>query len=413
MTRAEPRTPMRIVLYAAVSSARSKELIDRGTTVSLRRAARRALDRIAWRLAGRFTAHPYHYARRRYSNLGDEAIRVVIERQLRSVLRSEPVFEELAWGRLGPEEARRFDDGETVIVIAGGGYYRFGSNGDVHEQVARDVDALSTIRCPVISYGAGVNYNILPGAPAEFAPSPAAVALLEEHFRHVVYCAVRDDFSRKLLQPHAPRPIDVIADPVFFLEPLPPRAAPSDVLRVGVNLAFHGPEPMAVLAVWIHAARDLLRSIARRHRARFTYFVHSDTEHGIVRLLRDSGVEMEVVDADPVALADAYAGIDVHLCQMMHSSIMSTRLGIPTLVVAYDRKHYSFFELLGLPRFCIPAERATFENLTTLFDELVTRRDEIRAHLLSRRAALSERQDVSLRKVASLLASMPRRPDPT
>ncbi|MBM3523103.1 MAG: polysaccharide pyruvyl transferase family protein [Alphaproteobacteria bacterium] len=412
MTSAEPQSPRRIVLYAAVTSARGKELVDRRPMAMLRRAVRRALDRVAWRFAGRFTAHPYHYARQSYSNLGDEAIRVVIERQLRAALPREFVFEELAWGRLGSEEAKRLDDGKTVIVIAGGGYYRFGVNGDVHDQVARDVDALSRVRCPVVSYGTGVNYNILPGASAEFTPSPAAVALLNEHFRHVAYCAVRDDFSRKLLQPYALDPIDVIADPVFFLEPLPPQAAPSDVLRVGVNLAFHGLEPMAVLAVWIHAARDLLLSIARRQRVRFTYFVHSDTEHGIVRLLRDSGVDMEVVDADPVSLADAYSGIDVHVCQMMHSSIMSTRLGIPTLVVAYDRKHYSFFELLGLPRFCIPAERATLEYLTTLFDELVSRRDEIRAHLVSRRNALSDAQDASLREVASLLSSIPTRPGP-
>lgn len=378
----------RVVLYTpAALVARSRP--DNLSGVSkAKRSLRRGIDRVVWRTIGRLIAHHYHYAPLGASNRGDEAIRVAIEEDLRRTLPTGTEISEVLWGDPGAalQDGRlsNFD----MFVIGGGGYYRFMANGDLHPLLAADIEAMTRIGKPIGMLGSGVNYNIRPEQSGVWQLTPSARRLLARHLDQLEFCIVRDNFSRDVMQPLTHRPVQVGADPVLFLEPRPAPQRHAGPLRVGFNVAFHGPNAESVLRLALAPMVKLLRTVRDRYRATFTYFVHFETETGIVRLLRDSGIPVDVVDADPRTLADAYARIDVHLCQMMHSSIMSMRCGVPTLVVAYDQKHHSFFDLLQQSRYCLSVHEATADVLTRRFDELIEGRERISSEIQRRTAIL-------------------------
>lgn len=367
---------------------------------------RRQYDRVTWRLLGRLVARPYNYMTAGTSNRGDEAIRVAIEDDIRIVAPSEKlVIEEVLWGQL--EDAVRAGrvQGADCFMIGGGGYYRFMRDGALHPALIHDFALFQHVRCPMITFGSGVNYNIRPEQSERLNPTGSAGDMLRAHLDRLDLCVVRDRFSQALFQRFSGPKIAMAADPVLFLAPLPkpPVRMSGEPLRVGVNLAFHGPNAAAVLASLLPRIVELLRSLKAKHAARFTYFVHCKSEYAIIRLLRDCGLSFDVIDADPRDLANAYAGVDVHLCQMMHSSIMSVRCGVPTIVIAYDQKHHSFFDVIGMPRFCLSVHDATREVLASRVDELVRTRRQASQKLLARVSELRVEHRQHLGRVGDIL----------
>ncbi|MBL8700024.1 MAG: polysaccharide pyruvyl transferase family protein [Alphaproteobacteria bacterium] len=393
----------RLVVYSAASLKAHPEIEPVAPITAIKNRLRRTYDRASWQWLGEFVSEPYTYSISGYSNRGDEAIRVALENQLRQSLPPATRIDEVTWGNLAAAIRSGMIGSETVLMIAGGGYYRFMRNGDLHPLLIKDLELFAGLDCPLISFGAGVNFNIRPDQADRLVPTPAARSLLRRHLDQLSYCMVRDAFSQALLQECTSRTVASGADPVLFLEPRPTVAPPGSRLRVGLNTAFHGPNAASVLRQWLRALVDLIRSIRSRYDARFTYFVHCEAEYGIIRLLRDSGIDLEVVDLPAEALANAYAGVDVHICQMMHSSIMSARVGVPTLVVAYDRKHHSFFELIGQSRYCLSVEDATVTTLTSRFDELVASRAILQGEIVARVEQLRRAHQGQLRDVGKAI----------
>jgi hypothetical protein len=48
----------------------------------------------------------------------------------------------------------------------------------------------------------------------------------------------------------------------------------------------------------------------------------------------------------------------MHLCQTLHSAIFAINAGVQTVNVGYDVKNFAFFELLGLPAYCLAPDKS-------------------------------------------------------
>lgn len=73
---------------------------------------------------------------------------------------------------------------------------------------------------------------------------------------------------------------------------------------------------------------------------------------------------------------------------MLHSCILSASTGTPCIGLAYDIKHQGFFDLLGQPDLCVPAEPFDPERLIATCDHVLTHADTIRKQINARRDEL-------------------------
>jgi len=172
-------------------------------------------------------------------------------------------------------------------------------------------------------------------------------------------------------------------------------------IHVGLNFGFHGPHSQALLQRNIQEYIAFARALQRRYACRFHYFVHSEGEELIVRLLRLAGIRVRVVRGPASVMLDHYAKMDVQLSHMMHSSILSLSAGTPTISLAYDIKNLAFYELMQLERYCVDANRVTAQELLGIAGELLRDRDAVAAAISGRKAALARRNAEFLRRIAA------------
>jgi hypothetical protein len=216
-------------------------------------------------------------------------------------------------------------------------------------------------------------------------------------------CSVRDPTTQRMLEPIRPGRIECVADPALFLEPAPaPDEAPFDGWRIGLNLAFHDP----IVSRDVLSRLDLLSGLARFpsgiRPCRFVYFVHSDAERLLPRLLRRAGVPVQVVDGDPREMLAAYRQLDLHVCQMLHSGILAINAGVPTINLGYDVKNAGFFELIGMAGFSVPAATVQLPDLVERARLLLAQRDAVSLQLRQRKATLRAGMDAFLNRVLEL-----------
>jgi polysaccharide pyruvyl transferase WcaK-like protein len=221
---------------------------------------------------------------------------------------------------------------------------------------------------------------------------------------------VRDPATQRMLEAIRPGRIECVADPALFLEPA--AASPSagfDGWRIGLNLAFHD----RIVSRDVLSRLDLLCGLARAlsgiRPCRFVYFVHSDAERLLPRLLRRGGVPVEVVDADPREMVAAYRQLDLHICQMLHSSILATNAGVPTINLGYDVKNAGFFELIGMAEFSVPAATVQLPDLVDRARSLLARGDAVSLRLRQRKAALRSGMDAFLNRLVACVTTHPGR----
>lgn len=343
--------PGEIVLYTLIPTAAEGRPIRRGAVARAKLAAQRLRDRLAWRLAGRFRLETWRYEERCGTNQGDIAVRDAVAGQVARALGPRlPQVRELAWNGLDAKELERVNRDASLLVVAGGGYLSIDAGGELIPRCVADLEALSGLRVPLALGAIGINATFRDKGHAETLPvSPDTERRLRRLGRQATALSVRDAFSQQVMAGCSGRTVPLVGDPALFLKPRSPRSRPgSGPPRIGINLAFHGRQADENLARTFPLYVDALERLHRETGCCFQYFRHSDAEPALARLLKAEGLPVELVEGGPQALLDAYAGLDLHIGEMMHSCILSLAAGTPALGVAYDAKTRGLYALMGL-----------------------------------------------------------------
>jgi len=401
----KPGSGVRIFIISTFSSATENGPIIRGGWGWLRNRGRRLLDRLEWRLWGRWRFHYSTYLDHHDSNRGDSAIRRASIQVLRKAFSNEVEITEFGWDQIDEAFVTRATLGADMVVLAGGGYFFFDAEGNLPQRLILHLDAFKHLRCPIIGLGLGLNCLLSqrddpPRLTAESA------AILKQFLDGLTLFSVRDEVTREALSLEGQEPPVVIPDPALLLtgkDIALPRRHAGDGLWVGVNLAFHGPVSTALLVRLFPIVVDALQAFQRHHPCRFLYFVHSDAERLIPRLLAQAGIATRIVDCLPEEMVSWYGLLDIHLCEMLHSAILATNAGVPTLNLAYDVKNLSFFELMGLPD-ALPAATATSGEILDRLLAMTAERDIRHRAILRRNSELRDDLEAFAASIAALAA---------
>lgn len=390
----------RVFVIATFSLLTEDRPVPRGAWGWLRNRARRGLDFVLWRLGRRWGFHYSTYQDRQDSNRGDSAIRRATIQLLRQACPGRLEITEFGWEQIDEAFALRANGGADLVVIAGGGYISCNGMGDLPDRFLRHLDVYRRLSCPIIGFGLGLNClsSYQTGQPRLSAQS---VVLLGEFTRLLAQLSVRDAVTRQALGGG-----EVIPDPALLLDAKAgalPRRGPGDGLWLGLNLAFHGPASTLLLARLFPIIVEVLRSLGRTHRLGVVYFVHSDAERLIPRLLRAEGITVRVVDGPPEEMLSWYGMLDIHLCEMLHSCILAANRGVPTLNLAYDSKNWGFYDLMGMEDI-LPAATADAEAILGRLSGMLERRDELSRAILRRKEDLRHDMDGVLAGMARLLS---------
>lgn len=381
---------MRVYLYTLISGENERTLVQRPPYRLLANRARRYLDLLAWRLLGRFDFHFYNYEDRVNTNEGDIAIRLALHEQITAAFAPEPLeFVELAWPDLGESEVAKINESCDLFVIAGG-YFHFSPAGDLKPPVPENAALFEKIRCPIVIYGAGANCRLKPGgALPEPLLSEASECMLRKLLAAVSLCAVRDESSRDLLRRYGARNVELVLDPAMMMNvAAAPNAQPAGI-RIGLNFGFHGPHSEAILKKNFPQYIAFARSLGRRLGCRFYYFVHSEGEELVARLLRQA-IDIEVIRGRAPELLARYREMTIQISHMMHSTILSLAAGTPAISLAYDIKNRALYELMGLAPYCLDALSLTAGGLEDAAVSLLRDRDAVARAVAERKAALAQ-----------------------
>jgi polysaccharide pyruvyl transferase WcaK-like protein len=396
------RAPL-VCLLIPISSATEQMPLRRPPMAWLRNRARRGLDRLAWRVGRDVAFHYSTYEDRAQSNVGDIAIRLASVQLLRAAL-GKVEIREISWAGPRPD-AEWINANASLFIIGGGGYLQIDDQGHLPPRVARDVDLIERLRCPVVSFAPGVNRLLRDGRDREEPLNDMARAVAARLLARLDLSSSRDPEGVALLESVVPGRTELLADPALFLDPAgPPEVARTrGRLTVGLNVAFHGPASSRHLNARLRLVGAAARAFARRHPCEFRYFVHSDAERAIPALLNDLGVPVSVVQGRADDLLRWYAGLDLHLCQMLHSAILATDAGVPTVNLGYDRKNLAFFRMMELPEQFLPAEGTCLDELVSALDRTLADGYAQHAHIAARKAVLKARMANYLDRVAELV----------
>lgn len=368
-----------ILLYVCQPTAGERSPVRRSLKGHLRAAVARGFDRFRWRVLKDFRIDYDAWRVVTNTNKGDAAIREAITAQLGSLPFRPPVeIVEVGWGELTEQHVARLNETRGLFVIAGSGYFSFGPDNTLPHRIERDIALIRRMNCTRIIYGPGVNQIRIDGTLRPLDPdavAPRSLAMLRELAAQMDLVAVRDQSSRDLLAAVHRGPVRLIGDPAVFMVPTHRADAHGgrQPALVGLNFALHGPNSAASLPARMRWIVPLLRRIREAWQCRFRYVMHSDVERVFPLLLRQHGIETEVIDAPVQATLDAYTEVDLHLCQMMHSSILAVAAGTPTITIGYDVKNLEFFRLMGIGDLCFAAKdldpERVFARAARLYDE--------------------------------------------
>lgn len=356
-----------------------------------RNAARRAVDVAQWRLLGRAPAHYSAWEDVANSNVGDAAMASALGQLVRAAGWSAAETVPVGWGTLDDARIERINRDGLCVLVAGG-YFVVRQDGSLSRRADEDYALLRKLKRPLIPAGLGVNLLLSPdGAPP--AISPQASETMRKWLALCGPIGLRDQGSIRLAAGLGFR-AELTPDPVLVMSPKPTQTTPARRKRpaIGVNLAFHGRRDGLPLNDLVAAYVSMLRRLRAELGAEVRYFVHSDSERFIVRTLQASGVVDRVLRGPADALIEAYAELDVHVAQMMHSSILSVCAGTPVCVVAYDQKNLEFCKLVGLEPHAIQEAAVTPGALLERVRGLYRQRDAVAATLRRARERLRAQQ---------------------
>jgi len=397
------RGPVHVLLYTLIPADRSCVPIRRGYAARIRNRLRRVLDLAVWRVFGRWNAHYSTFKDSINTNRGDIAVRLAVKKHLLEAFGDQTVcFTELAWGEL--HIARRLSPPPHLVVLAGGGFLFADHAGRLPPRFAADLEALAGMNCHVVATSIGFNSLITDGKTRQLQFHPDCRPDVARFLAQLSAGSVRDSTTQRALAMEGLAHLPVIVDPAFLLaEPEAAAAKDNKVLKVALNIAFHATQTSEASSRVLPLMLRVLKKLRRETACQFTYFVHSDAERGIAQALKQAGIQLEVIHTDVDGMLTAYRGMDILVCQMLHSAILATSVGLPTLNLAYDVKSTGFFELLGLPHLCMDMRASSEADVFTAAIRLIADRNAISHHLRARRRILEDESRDFYAQVAALL----------
>ena len=399
------RPALRVLVYTPIPSEEAYQPISRSLFERLRNRMRRHLELLTWRATGIWRAHYSTFEDTSGSNSGDIAIRVAVVRQLERLLAGRRLdIIEVSWGKLG--EAIEIHGTPDLIVIAGGGFLFADRDGCLPPRFIADITAMDSVSCSVIGVSLGLNHHLTRYDKETFRFDSSQHEIVAQFMKRIDLCSVRDRTTQEAIAAVTGDAPPIVVDPAFLVGARMPLwrgpAAQRSTLMVGVNVSFHGAYATAFNRTLLTTLARALYRLAANNPVHFVYFIHSDGERGIVTALRRFGIPLTVIEGDIDMMLRAYRQLDIHVCQMLHSAILATSVGVPTLNLAYDIKCAAFFDLLELPRWCRSDTDLSTEELFVHLTELLASRDEIVAHLAAQRVRLTDEATPFYRSLAAL-----------
>lgn len=354
-----PKT-VRYILYGAVANRPEKPPLDTKTRIKI------IFDRIAFRFGRKSQLNYKNYQQPYTYNRGDHSIIVATAQQLRKIDANFKITT-VDWAQLNEATIKKDDK----ILVCGSGYFFPNPAGIFPQRLQRDLDAIEESGAELHFLGVGYNY-LLDWKPAKESNLPrASVELLRKLLLRSITLTVRDENTRRYLSNFTDKEIEVIGDPALFIDTtsyIHLKKDESKNPQIGINIPFHGYEPTEWIKSHLLEFVGFLQKLKNLTDCDFTYFVHYDSEILIAKLIQDQGVSMNLVDTDAASLPSQYSKMDIHIGGMLHSCIIATASDTPCIGLAYDEKHFGFFELMMRPEYCIKANPFNAELLlqTTL-----------------------------------------------
>jgi polysaccharide pyruvyl transferase WcaK-like protein len=262
---------------------------------------------------------------------------------------------------------------QDLIVVGGGGLLQDDDSRIKVPYWASRLLALRVFQRNIVGLSLGVG-------PLDHAESRASARVICELLNSV---SVRDEFARDWLQRCSTRPIEVVPDPAFMLEP----AAEQDAVAYIRSLGLSPDRPLLGVAMrgWFHARGGFvprrvrfglgIRNADRRpERERFeeklateigrlarrldasvllmpSYRLahEGDLEASEALAARIDGVSVGLAKIDDPCLYKAVAGrVALMIGARMHPLIFAASMGVPVVGLAYNGKFEGAFRLLGL-----------------------------------------------------------------
>lgn len=401
-SRARESTPIKVLLYTLYTSSNQLLPVNRSPFALMRNRISRAAHLTNWKITGRWQAPHWLFEDIANSNLGDVAVRMGVSKALREAFEGHALeIVELSWGELtaGFLKNNRFD----LIVIGGGGYLFADSGGRLPKRFLDDVEALQYAHCPVVATSIGVNQLIQRAAPPPFTIANDQIDSVRRFAEAISLISVRDKTTSVAIGSTGIAPPPVIVDPAYLLAEPNPIQKNDKVLDIGLNVAFHGSFVAKLSERNLPIIVRVLKRLKTDTPCRLHYFCHADSSKGIASAIQAKGIELNLVGGSVEQLLAGYRKLDVHVGSLMHSTILATSVGVPTLSMAYDIKAAGFFDLLGLHRLVINSQTMTEETLYGAIRDLITRRDHLAGTIRAGRVKLQKQADEFYAKVANLV----------
>jgi hypothetical protein len=402
---------MNIDLYCAVSRLDEARQIPRDSMQQSRRFAKLMIGSLAWRWFRRLWINTFDVHDFDSSNVGDVAIRNAIQTMIENRWAKDHLtFRSITWGDVAQLMEAGEDGTGGLIVVAGSGYLAVDKDGSMAKRIDADLDLFESLppTQPVIALGIGVNRPGETASSTDISRLPRETIARIKRFCDVVpVIGVRDEPSRRVIK-HASPASDplVVGDPALFAAPKGwHRRRPSrgSTARIGVNIAFHGPMTARLVAAELPRISQALVRLQRESGAVISYFKHHDGERLMPSLLRDVGLRIaNVYRASPESLLEGYAEQDLHIGMMLHSCILASSVGTPSIGIAYDSKTFGFFDLMGMPGNCVHLSEWSAEWLLARAKAVLAERDTISEQLARRRRELSRQWDALFERVEML-----------
>lgn len=370
----------RYVLYGAVAN---KPVPSAPAT---KERVKHLLDRLAFRLGYKGKLNYKNYTAPYTYNRGDHSIIVATAQRLRK-LDPQADIATVNWEDWGAIGLRNTDK----VLVCGSGYFFPNADGIFPKRLHQDLKAIEQAGAELHFLGVGYNY-LLDWRPSRESRLPKeSVDLLQRLLARAVTLTVRDDNTRQFLSRYTNRDIAVIGDPALFLQATtsagthhPKGTKP----KIGINIPFHGYEPTEWIKKYLGEFVASLKKLQQATACEFTYFVHYDSEVLVAALIRDQGLSLSVVNTDAAHLPAEYAKMDLHIGGMLHSCIIATAAGTPSIGMAYDEKHFGFFDLMGRSEYCLRANPFDAAQLFQRAIDLLKDTPDERRKITQRRGAL-------------------------
>lgn len=276
-------------------------------------------------------------------------------------------------GARGIAELLRYAFDADRVLVAGGGLFQDDDSRAKMPYWAARIALLRTLHARLIGHAIGA--GPLAHAESRLAARIACAALS--------CISVRDRTAREALAACTTRPIEVVPDPAFMLNP----AAGGAATRLLQGIGLEPDRPLVAVTVrrWFHARGGFVPNVIRfkagmglkRDDARFASLLDAIAE-GVARIARRLGAGVLLLpgynvghEADDDAcrlLARRLDGVAVRLARIedprlyqavlgqaslvmasrMHPLILAAGMGIPIVALSYHPKFDGLFELLGL-----------------------------------------------------------------